>query len=81
MLYDFLVDGFARLHELMANMVRLDDVSTKAGEHLAYHRFACGDAAGESYLEHGRLGLSKKHFHHRGHRGSQWPSPSPGLGT
>ncbi len=51
-LHDFVVDGFAGLHEFMRDPVRLHEVRAQRDKHFANHRLAGGDATGKTDFQH-----------------------------
>src|SRR6266851_3278162 len=65
--HDFLVNRFARTHEIVRDLVGINCVRAQLRKHFADQGFAGGDTACESNFEQFFLSPSKS-FNHRGHR-------------
>ena len=52
MTHHLVVNRFPRLHELVRDLVGLNDVRTQGGKHLAHHGLTHGDAPGQTDFKH-----------------------------
>jgi hypothetical protein len=52
--YHLLINCLAWLHELMSDLVGLNQLSTERYKHFSHHRFARGDAARQANFQHVR---------------------------